>query len=128
MVKDIEVLEKVQRRATRMMIGGREMSYEERLKYVGLTTLETRRQRADLLEVYKILNGLEGVEERDFFIRDKRLSRGHSFKLFKKRVRLDIAKYSFSNRICNAWNNLPRAIVEATSVNAFKNGLDNYLR
>ena len=128
LVKDIEMLEKVQRRATRMMVGNRDMTYERRLKYVGLTTLETRRERADLLEVYKILNGLEGVNEKDFFIRDNRKSRGHAFKLFKKRVRLDIAKYSFSNRICNAWNSLPNAIVDSPSVNAFKNGLDNYLK
>ena len=80
-----------------------------------------------MLGVYKVMNGLEGVNERDFFTRDTRTSRGHAFKLFKKRVRLDIAKYNFGNRICNAWNNLPRAIVEAASVNAFKSGIDNYL-
>ena len=59
-----------------MMVGNRDMTYERRLKFVGLTstTLETRRERADLLEVYKILNGLEGVNEKDFFIRDNRKS------------------------------------------------------
>ena len=66
LVEDIEMLEKVQRRATRMMVGNRDMTYERRLKFVGLTTLETRRERADLLEVYKILNELEGVNEKDF--------------------------------------------------------------
>jgi len=64
---------------------------------------------------------------RDFFTRDIRISRGLAFKLLEKRVRFDIAEYNFSNRICNAWNNLPRAIVEAASVNAFKSGIDNYL-
>ena len=126
--KDIDVLEKVQRRATRMIEGCGEMDYERRLKHTGLTTLETRRERADLLEVYKILNGIEGLEEKDFFIRDKGRGRGHDFKLFKKRVQLDIAKYSFGNRVCNSWNNLPHAVVAASSVNAFKSGLDNYLR
>ena len=128
LVKDIEMLEKVQRRATRMVVGDRDMTYERRLKFVGLTTLETKRERADLLEVYKILNGLEGVHEKDFFIRDNRKSRGHAFKLFIKRVRLDIGKYSFSNRMCNVWNSLPNTIVDSPSVNAFKNGLDNYLK
>ena len=56
-----------------MMVGGRDMTYERRLKFVGLTTLETRRERADLLEAFKILNGLEGVNEKDFFIRDTRI-------------------------------------------------------
>ena len=49
--KDIDVLEKVQKRATRMIEGCGEMDYERRLKHTGLTTLETRRERADLLEV-----------------------------------------------------------------------------
>ena len=57
--KDIEKIEKVQRRATRMMMGREVLDYESRLKRVGLTTLETRRLRADMLEVYKIMNGME---------------------------------------------------------------------
>ena len=126
--KDIDVLEKVQRRAARMIAGCGEMNYESRLKHTGLTTFETRRERADMLEVYKILNGIEGLEEKDFFIRDRGRGRGHSFKLFKKRVQLDIAKYSFGNRVCIPWNNLPHAVVAASSVNLFKSGLDNYLR
>ena len=47
----------------------KELSYEERLRKVGLTTLETRRIRADLLEVYKIDNRLEGIDEKNFFMR-----------------------------------------------------------
>ena len=65
-----------------MMVGDRYMTYDRRLKFVGLTTLETRRKRADLLEVYKILNGLEGVNEKDCFIHDSRKSRGRALKLF----------------------------------------------
>jgi hypothetical protein len=126
--KDKEVIEKVQRRATRMILECRGMSYENRLKKVGLTTLETRRIRADILEVYKIMNGLEGVLEKDFFTRDRGGRRGHRFKLFKKRVRLDIAKYSFANIVCNSWNNLPKYVVEAPSINVFKNRLDDYLK
>ena len=68
MKKDIEVLEKVQRRATRMVEGYRGMEYEERLKRIGLTTLEMRRERADLLEVFKILKGMEGLD-RDHFLK-----------------------------------------------------------
>ena len=52
-------MEKVQKRATRMIEECRGKSYRERLKFLGLTTLETRRIRADMLEVYKILNGLK---------------------------------------------------------------------
>ena len=54
--------------------------------------------------------------------------RGHGFKLYKKRVRLDIAKYAFANRVCTPWNNLPKEVVEAKSVNMFKGKLDVYVR
>ena len=111
-----------------MMMGGEVLDYESRLKRVGLTTLETRRLRADMLEVYKIMNGMEGIIEATFFRRDEGGRRGHRFKLYKKRVRLDIAKYAFANRVCATWNNLPKAVVEATSIDMFKGRLDNYLR
>jgi len=125
--KDKQALEKVQRRATRMITDCKGMKYLERLKYTGLTSLETRRERADMLEVYKILNGLEGLNEEDFFVRDLSGRRGHIFKLFIKRYRLDIAKYNFGNRVCTGWNGLPHAVVTASSINIFKNRLDNYL-
>ena len=69
LVKDIEILEKVQKRATRMIEECAGKAYEGRLQIVGLTTLECRRLRADLIEMFKILKGLEGIEEA-FFLRD----------------------------------------------------------
>ena len=54
--------------------------------------------------------------------------RGHKFKLFKKRVRLNIAKYSFSDRVCDRWNGLPEDIVTSQSMNVFKNRLDKTLK
>src|SRR5215469_7508474 len=59
--KDIEVIEKVQKRATRMVEECKGMKYENRLEVMNLTTLQTRRVRADLLEVYKIISGQERV-------------------------------------------------------------------
>ena len=125
--KDIDKLEKVQRRATRMITECKGKGYEERLKSVGLTTLETRRERADMLEVFKIMKGLEGLREGDFFKRDTNRGRGHSLKLYKKRVNLDVAKYSFGNRVCSSWNNLTENIVTSQSINIFKGRLDKYL-
>ena len=57
--KNIDTLEHLQRRATKIIPGLRDLSYEERLKECGLTTLETRRLRGDQIEVFKILNGYE---------------------------------------------------------------------
>ena len=59
--QDIEKLEKVQRRATKMIWGYKDLSYEERLKRCGLTTLEKRRNRGDLIEAYKIITGKEAL-------------------------------------------------------------------
>ena len=93
MQKDMEVLERVQRRATRMMGECRGLEYEDRLRIAKFTTLEIRRKRADLVEVYRILNGLENMEEQVFVERSKdvrnRETRGHTMKLYKKGVRTD---------------------------------------
>ena len=64
--KDIDLLEKMQRRATRMM-ANKSLSYYDRLKKFGLTTLETRRLRGDLIEVYKLFKGYDGVDFNVFF-------------------------------------------------------------
>lgn len=124
---DIDVIEKVQRRATKMIEGCKNLSYEERLRVLGLTTLETRRLRADLIEVFKIMRGLEGINAGMFTLREG-VVRGHALKLFKNRVRLDVGKYSFKNRVCDEWNCLPEGVVDACSVNVFKGKLDLYLR
>ena len=63
--KDIDTLERIQRRATKM-IKLRHLSYEERLKECGLRTLETNRLRGDQIEVFKILNGYENIDRNIF--------------------------------------------------------------
>ena len=65
--KDIDMLEKMQRRATKLIPGLRYLRYEERLKECELTTLETRRLRGDQIEVFKILNGYENIDSNIFF-------------------------------------------------------------
>ena len=93
---DLDTIERIQRRATKIIPELRDLSYEERLKECGLTTLETRRLRGDQIEVFKILNGYENVD-RNMFLSLKKDSRtrGHEVKLVKDQCRLDIRKYSF---------------------------------
>jgi hypothetical protein len=96
------------------------------LNRLGLTTLEARRQRGDLIEVYKILTGKENIEYGSFFqlASSEREMRGHELKLYHRRSRLDIRKFSFSQRVVKVWNKLPQHVIEAPTVNSFKNRLD----
>ena len=120
------MLEKIQRRATKLIPGLRDLTYEERLKECGLTTLETRRLRGDQIEVFKILNGYENIDSNLFFqIKESKITRGHNFTLVKKQSRLDVRKFSFSQR--TIWNKLSEECVHASSVNMFKNRIDKYL-
>ena len=126
--KDIDMLEKIQRRATKLIPGLRDLRYEERLEECGLTTLETRILRGDQIEVFKILNGYENIDSNIFFeIKESKITRGHNYTLVKKQSRLDVRKYSFSQRIINVWNKLSTDCVHASSVNMFKNKIDKYL-
>ena len=80
-VKDVDVLERVQRRMRRLLPGLQHLSYEERLQYFHLTTLKTRRLRYDLICVYRMLKGLMNVDPSLFFKLSNRISRSHSLKL-----------------------------------------------
>ena len=94
----------------------------------GLTTLETRRLRGDQIEVFKIVNCYEDVD-RNMFVKFKEGSRtrGHEAALVKEQCRLDMRKYSFSQRVINEWNKLPNDCVNTSSVNMLKNRIDRYL-
>jgi ribonuclease P/MRP protein subunit RPP40 len=130
---DIDQLERVQKRATKMIEECRGKDYNERLKICNLTTLETRRLRADLIEVFKILNGVDRLEGELVLncVRDAKgsnITRGHSLKLYKHRIFTDVAKYSFGYRIIDEWNGLPHEMIKEINVDAFKGRLDKYLK
>ena len=118
--KDIDTLERIHRRAIKLIPELRDLSYEERLKECGLTTLETRRLRGDQIEVFKILNGYENIDRNMFFsLKKDSRTRGHEVKLVKDQCRLDIRKHSFSQRTINKWNKLSTDCVTASSVNMY---------
>ena len=85
--------------------------------------------RGEQIEVFKILNGSENVDRNMFFsLKKDSRTRGHEVTLVKDQCRLDIIKYSFSQRTVNEWNKLSTDCVTARSVNMFKNKIDAYLR
>ena len=91
--EDIDLLEKVQRRATRLIYSLHDLPYYVRLKILKLTTLETRRVRGDLIQVFKIIKGFEDVDSNTFFkIASSTNLRGHSLGLYKHKLRLDTRK------------------------------------
>ena len=123
--KDIDILEKVQRRATKLVEGMQNLEYCDRLRKLGLTTLATRRKRGDLIQMFTIIHGYDNVQS-DYFFQPRRHDylRGSSLSLQKPRARLDVRKYSFSHRAISEWNRLPEEVVNANSINSFKNKLD----
>jgi ribonuclease P/MRP protein subunit RPP40 len=125
--KDIDLIEGVQRRATKLVVETKGMSYEERVKFLDMTTLETRRVRGDLIEVFKIMKGFKNVNKDKFFTMDTGCTRGHELKLFKPSCHLDCRKYAFSNRIINMWNSLLSNIIACNTVDNFKHKIDIYL-
>ena len=100
---DIDTLERMHRRASKIIPELRYLNYEERLTECGLTTLETRRLRGDQIDFFKILNGYRNIDRNMFFSLNKDVSRarGHEEKLVNDQCRLDIRKYSFSQRTVN---------------------------
>ena len=103
------------------------LSYSERLRALGLPSLEYRRERTNVFQVYKILHDIDKVDENKLFTLSEYTStRGHSLKLIKRRSRLKIRANSFGNRVVDTWNSLPEQIVQASSLNCFKSRLNNW--
>ena len=125
LIKDKKCLERVQRRATKLVRNIRKLPYETRLARLGLTTLEKRRKRGDLIETYKLLSGKEKVNKHNFFqYSTNHHLRGHRHKLYKERCRLGVRSHFFSQRVVDDWNRLPEHVVCAETTNCFKNRLD----
>ena len=125
--KDIEHLERVQMRASKIFFKNRQLSYEERLKYLKLPTLKYRRIRGDMIEMYKLTHGLYDTSSSvKFTYNVNARTRGHRFKLYPHHVKYDLRRYFFTNRAFNIWNSLPESVVDACTVNAFKNRLDDF--
>ena len=127
LIKDINKIEGVQREFTRRIPSLSDLPYLDRLKLLKLETLELRRLKADLILVYKIINGLVDLNFDDFFkLSSCTMTRGHSLRLVLPKVRLDVRKYFFSTRIVQLWNNLPETVVTAVSVSGFRTGLNDF--
>ena len=129
-LKHIDMLESLQRRATKLLPGMCNLTYSERLHKLKLPSLAYRRHRGDLIEVFKIVNEKYDPEVcSDFFtFAETSVTRGHSKKIFKTQSRLEVRRNSFRNRIVDIWNSLPQKVVDCKSVLSFERNLDKFWR
>ncbi len=133
MLKDITAIERVQKFFTKNLRGLRNIPYKQRLIILNQSTLQSRRIRADLIYLFKILHGFVDMNLKSLFTMASSVStcdrslRGHAFKLYVPKPRTDLLKYSFVYRVVKCWNSLPSIVCDTMSLSIFKNRLTEYL-
>jgi hypothetical protein len=118
-------IEKVQRRATKLVHGLENYSYKERLQVLKLPSLKARRIRGDLIQTYKIFNDVDDIDK-DFFFEFPctNITRNSTDKIHKQHHNCNLRKFSFSYRVTDLWNALTTSTKRAPKTNQFKNLID----
>ncbi|KFQ08486.1 hypothetical protein N329_01063, partial [Haliaeetus albicilla] len=126
--KDMDLLERVQRRATKMIRGLEHLSCEDRLRELGLFSLEKRRLQGDLIAAFQYLKGAYKKDRQGLFTRacSDRM-RDNGFKWKEGRFRFDVRKKFFTVMVVRHWNRLPRKAEYAPSLEVFQARLDGAL-
>ena len=130
---DINRIEKVQKNYTKRLQGMNGLSYHQRLERLKLPSLEYRRVRGDLIEVYKITHNIyDPVTTSVLFdtssLKTNTRSNTNPYRLTKTHVNKKQSQMFFTNRVIDLWNSLPLHVVNSDSVNIFKNNIDSYFK
>ena len=124
--EDQKKIEGVQRRATKIISGMHNLTYEERLEALNLPSLAFRRDTADMHTCYKIIKGIVRIDPKEIFtFAPSRATRGHDKRLLRTKATKLFRINSFSQRVIKNWNRLPQDTINSSSLNIFKNKLDN---
>ena len=121
---DQRLVERVQRRATRLVESIRHKPYVERLQELKMPSLYYRRRRGDMIFAYQLFHGGVDSDPSSFFVQAEGITRGHPFKIQKLPAVSRVRRSSFAARVVNDWNGLPSEVVCAPSLNCFKARLD----
>ena len=126
-----EMIENVQRRATKMVPGLSHLEYPERLRKIGMPTLAYRRVRGDMIQVFKLVATSKNSYDQSLpplftLSKNPKGLRKNSLNINRPDFKKDIGKYSFTSRVCKLWNSLPDNIVTATDVKSFEMALDKH--
>ncbi|XP_065639515.1 uncharacterized protein LOC136072275 [Hydra vulgaris] len=124
---DCDYIERIQHKATKLVSSIRNLSYTNRIEELNLTTLVERRQRGDLIQMYKIMNNIDKLEKGIRFPIVNNHTRGHCFKISKEMTKHKHRENFFFNRVANLWNSLPEEIVKSLSINNFKAAIDCWM-
>ena len=120
-------IEKVQRRATKLIPSLKSLPYEERLRTLNLPSLKYRQIRNDLIQTYKILNNIDNLKQEDFLTLSTSNTRNANLKLYKEYAKTVTRSNFLPLRINNTWNSLSYETRSSENILQFKIGVDNDL-
>ena len=128
--KLLNKIENVQRKFTKHVKGIYNLSYEKRLKKLQLPSIEYRQIRGDMLQVFKIAKRFYDSQSTESIFEFKKSNRlrGHNYKINKHATNKSKFQKFFSNRVINKWNGLPQEVVDAKTINEFKNKFDSHYK
>ena len=125
---DVMLVERVQRRTTKLVEGIKSLPYQHRLHHLKLPSLAHRRRRGDLILAHKIFSGKVKLDPQKIFGMTTKTLRGHPYRLRKKQITTTLSYNTFSNRIVQDWNRLPKEIVTAQNSQTFKSRIDEWFK
>ena len=107
-IRDQKRIEGIQRRDTKILPGMQNLSYDQRLRTMGIPRIQYRRLRPDMVQVYKLIYGIDNIDPNIFFemSNDKR-TRGHKYKILKQIAKCNLRRLSFIHRIVDTCNSRP---------------------